>query len=51
MKLIITFNGTQTILSQLQPVVAAAGANTTININTIQGWSTADLVNLVTAAG
>jgi predicted glycosyltransferase len=50
-KLTLSFNGTQTILSQAQPVVTAAGTNTTVNINTIQGWSTADLVSLVTAAG
>jgi hypothetical protein len=51
MKLVLDFNGAQTILSQLQPVFSAVGVNTTIIVNTAQTWSTADLVSLVTAAG
>ena len=50
MKLGLTFNGAKTIWAQLQPVVAAAGTNTTITMNTSQTWSSSDLAALVAAA-
>ena len=51
MKLILTFNGAQTILSLIQSAVTAAGANTTVSMNTCNAWSSADLVSLAQAAG
>ena len=51
MKLTLTFNGDQTTLPLIQPVVAAAGANTTVSMNTSQTWTSADLVSLVNIAG
>jgi hypothetical protein len=50
-KLGLDFNGAESFLSLIQPVVAAAGANTTVSMNTSQTWTSADLVSLVNIAG
>jgi hypothetical protein len=50
MKLSLSFNGAQSTLALLQPVVAAAGTNTTITANTMQTWISNNLVTLVQIA-
>lgn len=51
MKLVLSFNGAQSNLGLLQPVVVAAGGNSTVALNTSQAWATNDLTALAQAAG
>jgi hypothetical protein len=51
MKLTLLFNGAQSSLLLLQPVVAAAGTNTSVTVNLAQIFNSTQLVSLVTAAG
>ena len=47
----LEFNGAQTTKVMLQSVIGAAGANTSVSLNTAQTWPTSDLVNIVQLAG
>ncbi|MBO1540647.1 hypothetical protein [Pseudomonas sp. OA65] len=51
MKLQLTFNGAQASSDQLIAILASAGANTSININTAQSIPTPALKKIIQAAG
>lgn len=50
-KFSLDFNGAQSNLALIQPVITAAQANTKISLNSAQSWSMNDLTDLETAAG
>lgn len=50
MKLNLSINANQALLSYVQPVVSAASDNSTINILSAETWSCADLNALATTA-
>ncbi|WP_341646792.1 hypothetical protein [Thauera sp. SDU_THAU2] len=51
MKLILTFNGAQVDPAKVADVIAAAGVNTTVVVNTAQAFSVAEWVSVKSAAG
>ncbi len=50
-RLVLEFNGAQSEALPLREVIAAAGANTAVTVNTAHAFSLNDLVSLMTAAG
>jgi len=50
MRLSPLFNGAQSTRALVQPVLDAAGSNTSVGMNTAQSWADAELLALLRSA-